>query len=92
MACKEQQGKFLCSAVSKRQFVCFIETTANIADANPADFLYTDQIQFDSGANQQNIELVTLIQDAVFLYPQRFADGTKKRYLLENKKLKVLFG
>jgi hypothetical protein len=54
-------------------------------------FLYTDQIQFDSGANQQN-ELVTLIQDAVFLYPQRFADGTKKRYLLENKKLKVLFG
>jgi hypothetical protein len=55
-------------------------------------FLYTDQIQFDSGANQQNIELVTLIQDAVFLYPQRFADGTKKRYLLENKKLKVLFG
>jgi hypothetical protein len=54
--------------------------------------LYTDQIQFDSGANQQNIELVTLIQDAVFLYPQRFADGTKKRYLLENKKLKVLFG
>jgi hypothetical protein len=64
----------------------FIETTANIADANPADFLYTDQIQFDS-ANQQNIELVTLIQDAVFLYPQRFADGTKKRYLLENKKI-----
>jgi hypothetical protein len=49
-------------------------------------FLYTDQIQFDSGANQQN-ELVTLIQDAVFLYPQRFADGTKKRYLLENKKI-----
>jgi hypothetical protein len=32
----------------------------------------------DSGANQQNIELVTLIQDAVFLYPQRFADGTKE--------------
>jgi hypothetical protein len=25
-------------------------------------FLYTDQIQFDSGANQQNIELVTLIK------------------------------
>ncbi|HLA55797.1 MAG TPA: hypothetical protein VK623_06835 [Flavobacterium sp.] len=54
----------------------FIETTANIADANPTDFLYTDQIQFDSGTKLQTVELVTLIQDAVFLYPQRFDDGT----------------
>lgn len=54
----------------------FIETTAGIADANPDDFLYTDQIQFDSGANLQTVELVTLIQDAVFLYPQRFDDGS----------------
>lgn len=54
----------------------FIETTAAISDANPEDFLYTDQIQFDSGANLQTVELVTLIQDAVFLYPQRFDDGT----------------
>jgi hypothetical protein len=54
----------------------FIETTANIADANPTDFLYTDQIQFDGGENLQKVELVTLIQDAVFLYPQRFEDGT----------------
>jgi hypothetical protein len=49
----------------------FIETTANIADANPEDFLYTDKILFDVGANQQDVDLVTLIQDAVFLYPQR---------------------
>jgi len=54
----------------------FIETTASIADANPTDFLYTDQIQFDTGSNLQTVELVTLIQDAVFLYPQRFIDGT----------------
>ncbi|MDD5151778.1 MAG: hypothetical protein PHC28_15085 [Flavobacterium sp.] len=62
--------------LAKDSMYIFIETTANIADANPTDFLYTDQIQFDSGANLQNVELVTLIQDAVFLYPKRFGDGT----------------
>ena len=45
-------------------------------DANPNDFLYTDQIQFDSGDNFQKVELVTLIQDAYFLYPKRFSNGT----------------
>ncbi|MDI6031472.1 hypothetical protein QLS91_00150 [Flavobacterium sp. LB2P84] len=62
--------------LAKDSLYIFIETTVNIADANPTDFLYTDQIQFDSGDNLQNVELVTLIQDAVFLYPKRFADGT----------------
>ena len=62
--------------LAKDSMYIFIETTANIADANPTDFLYTDQIQFDSGTNLQKVELVTLIQDAVFLYPKRFADGT----------------
>jgi hypothetical protein len=54
----------------------FIEVTSDVADANPTDFLYTDQIQFDSGDNFQKVELVTLIQDAYFLYPKRFSDGT----------------
>ena len=62
--------------LAKDSLYIFIETTANIADANPTDFLYTDQIQFDSGENLQKVELVTLIQDATFLFPKRFADGT----------------
>ncbi|MBF2709027.1 hypothetical protein [Flavobacterium soyangense] len=62
--------------LAKDSMYIFIETTANIADANPTDFLYTDQILFDGGANLQKVELVTLIQDAVFLYPKRFANGT----------------
>ncbi|MFM9989022.1 right-handed parallel beta-helix repeat-containing protein [Flavobacterium sp.] len=53
----------------------FIETTADIADANPADMLYTDEILFDAGALQQKVNLVTLIQDAVFLFPDRTPDG-----------------
>ena len=62
--------------LAKDSLYIFIETTASIADTNPTNFLYTDQIQFDSGQNLQNVELVTLIQDAVFLYPKRFSDGT----------------
>jgi len=62
--------------LAKDSLYIFIEVTSDVADANPTDFLYTDQIQFDSGDNFQKVELVTLIQDAIFLYPQRFDDGT----------------
>lgn len=54
----------------------FIEVTSDVASANPDDFLYTDQIEFGGGSTIQKVELVTLIQDAIFLYPQRFDDGT----------------
>ncbi|MDT0295205.1 hypothetical protein ACFQ3R_05180 [Mesonia ostreae] len=56
----------------------FIETTANIEDLSQTEnqFLYTDAIEFDTESNQQKVELVTLIQDAHFLYPEKFADGT----------------
>jgi hypothetical protein len=72
------QGKIITNVnlLAKDSLYIFVETTANIADANPTDFLYTDQILFDGGTNLQKVELVTLIQDAIFLYPQRFGDGT----------------
>jgi hypothetical protein len=92
MACKEQQENFSNVALLADSLYVFIETT--LTSLMQIQLIFFTQIKFSliAGANQQNIELVTLIQDAVFLYPQRFADGTKKRYLLENKKLKVLFG
>ncbi len=62
--------------LAKDSMYVFIETTAGIADANPTDFLYTDQIQFGLGTTLQKVELVTLIQDAVFLYPQKYVDAT----------------
>ncbi len=65
----------------------FIETTATSTDANSDTFLYTDQIEFDSGSNQQNVTLVTLIQDAIFLYPERFADGTTETLPVGNEKI-----
>ncbi len=57
--------------LAKDSMYIFIETTAGIGDANPSDFLYTDQIEFDSGANLQKVELVTLIQDAYFIFPNK---------------------
>jgi len=83
------QGKLFDDVVllAKDSLYIFIETTAAIADANPTDFLYTDQIQFDSGANLQSVELVTLVQDAVFLYPQRYNDGTTETLPIDGQKI-----
>lgn len=61
--------------LAKDSMYIFIEVTADVAAANPTDFLYTDQILFGNGTTEQKVELVTLIQDAYFLYPQRFDDG-----------------
>jgi len=71
--------------LAKDSLYIFIETTADITDANPTDFLYTDEIQFDSGVNLQKVALVTLIQDAVFLYPKQNPDGTKEKIQIDGK-------
>ncbi|WP_405328802.1 hypothetical protein [Leeuwenhoekiella sp. LLG6367-2.1] len=62
----------------KDSIFVFVEVTvdASIIDAN--DFLYTDEIEFDSGINLQKINLVTLIRDAIFRYPSRNAAGIKE--------------
>ncbi|MCK5442170.1 MAG: hypothetical protein KAJ23_09785 [Maribacter sp.] len=59
-----------------------IETTYDISNSSESEFLYTDVLQFDSGNNQQNVHLVTLIKDAIFLYPSTLVDGTKETLAL----------
>jgi hypothetical protein len=83
------QGKVFqdVTLLAKDSLYVFIETTVNTTDANPTDFLYTDQIEFDSGANLQKVELVTLVKDAVFLFPQRLPNGTKETLSIGGKKL-----
>lgn len=77
--------------LAKDSMYIFVETTANIADANPTDFLYTDQILFDGGTNLQKVELVTLIQDAIFLYPKKFGDGTTETLPIGNEEIYGFF-
>ena len=69
--------------LAKDSIFVFVESTIDI-NTFPGNlqFLYTDAIEFDAGSNQQNVELVTLVQDAVFLYPERFEDGTIESLLL----------
>ncbi|RYZ83387.1 MAG: hypothetical protein EOP06_20075, partial [Proteobacteria bacterium] len=67
--------------LAKDSLYIFIETTADVAQADPTTFLYTDQIQFGETGNFQTVELVTLIQDAYFLYPRRDEDGNFEEYL-----------
>ncbi len=64
--------------LAKDSIFIFVETTLDINNlpTNANDFLYTDQILFDSGGNEQKVELVTLVKDAVFLYPAQLGDGT----------------
>ncbi|MDO5972047.1 hypothetical protein Q4Q35_19780 [Flavivirga aquimarina] len=56
----------------------FIESTIDINSLTSLDdsYLYTDQIEFDADSNLQEVELVTLVKDAVFIYPDR--DNTTK--------------
>lgn len=62
--------------LAKDSLYIFIETTPNIADVNPDDYLYTDEIEFDSNTNLQKVSLLTLVKDAVFLFPKRFNNQT----------------
>jgi len=69
--------------LAKDSMFIFIEVTADVASANPTDFLYTDQINFIHGNGEvQKVELVTLIQDAIFIYPSILTDGTKEKIFL----------
>src|SRR5690554_2551373 len=59
--------------LAKDSMYVFIETTIdinNLPNLN-GEFLYTDKIEFDSGSNFQSVELVTLVKDAVFIYPDK---------------------
>ena len=53
--------------LAKDSIFVLIETTVNVTnEPNP---LYTDKILFDNGTNQQTVDLVTLVEDATFIFP-----------------------
>ena len=80
------QGKIFSNVelLAKDSLFIFIEVTSDVASANPSDFLYTDQIQFTNVTGApQTVELVTLIQDAIFIYPNR-TQNVDNSYTYEN--------
>ena len=68
--------------LAKDSMFIFVETTFDVTPTNQNEFLYTDVIQFDEGNKMQEVPLVTLIKDAVFLYPSQLADGSSETLLL----------
>lgn len=73
--------------LAKDSLYVFIETTPNITDANVDDFIYEDNIEFDSGTNLQKVTLLTLVKDAVFLYPKRLNNGKTESVTFDNTEL-----
>ena len=68
------------SVLSKDSIYVFIEATIDFSQVtNP---IYTDSIIFDQGVNQQDVKLVTLVQDAYFLYPKKDEQGIKEKIVL----------
>lgn len=80
--------------MAKDSMFIFIETTIDYAEYanNETTFLYTDNIQFDSATGQQKVELVTLVQDAVFLYPQRDDSGNYESIPISNTDDTQIYG
>ena len=74
MAGKEFQNVEI---LAKDSLYIFIETTIDIQTivTSKNQFLYTDVIEFDRGTNLQKVDLVTLVKDAVFIYPNKDSQG-----------------
>ena len=59
--------------LAKDSMYIFIETTIDYDQVtNP---IYTDSIVFNNSGNIQDVKLVTLVQDAIFLYPDKNSDN-----------------
>ncbi len=69
--------------LAKDSLFIFIEVTADAANTNPNDFLYTDKIDFyNISGTPQEVDLVTLIQDAIFIYPNKTLPNNIKETLV----------
>ncbi len=55
--------------LAKDSIYIFVETTIDYSQV--VDPLYTDEILFDNGSNEQDVHLITLVQDAIFIKPNQ---------------------
>jgi len=67
---------------AKDSLFIFIETTVSLEENGPSGFLSVDAILFDEGPTQQEIVLVTLVQNAIFLFPNKVPGQTAQHLTL----------
>ena len=66
--------------LGKDSIYIFVETTIDFSQVqNP---LYTDKIIFQHSASTQDVDLVTLVQDAHFLYPNKDSEGLVEQIVI----------
>lgn len=78
--------------LAKDSMFVFIETTIDYNEYinNETTFLYNDKIYFDSGTNEQKVELVTLVQDAVFIKPDKsLPDNIKEKLTISGEQTDI---
>lgn len=73
--------------LAKDSMFVFIETTIDYSEYanNETTFLYNDKIYFGTDAGEQKVELVTLVQDAIFIKPDRQLPDNIKETIIANK-------
>ena len=56
---------------AKDSIFIFVESTTDVKEAAPdeSEFLLTEKVLFDTGDREQEVDLVTLVKDATFLFP-----------------------
>ncbi|MFT3793258.1 hypothetical protein [Flavobacterium sp.] len=81
----EGKGKYFPNVeiLAKDSLFIFVEATIEVADTG-SDFTYNDKILFDTGANQQSVDLVTLVQDVNLIIPDRQMPGKIKEMISIN--------
>ncbi|NJB83793.1 right-handed parallel beta-helix repeat-containing protein [Wenyingzhuangia aestuarii] len=77
--------------LKKDSIFVFVEVTADVSDTN-SEMLYEDQILFDPNGNQQDVDLVTLVQDAELLFPTTGTDFELSQTVFTNTKPYVIYG
>jgi len=73
---------------SKDSLWIFIETTIDYSQV--VSPLYTDSIVFDAGDKTQDVKLVTLVQDATFIFPNKNSTDTIRGLDEEWRQLRIL--
>lgn len=70
--------------LAKDSMFVFIETTIDYTEYanNTTTFLYNDKIYFGTDAGEQKVDLVTLVQDAIFIKPDRtLPDNIQEKFI-----------